>query len=210
MADLITASEYKASQGITGTELDARLNALIPAASLAIKNYTGRNIGDTLVSGSRTYEYDGSGFVEIDDASALTSVVVSGSTLASNAWTAEPYAGPVFTWIAFTPGLLGAPTISPQMGFESNLDQLWPWLTQPPRVVVSGTFGWPTIPTDVKQAAIWTVESWLSERPGNDISGESIAAYSVQYAFQQPGLDQDAIPARAQALLNPYRREQQI
>lgn len=202
MADIITTAEYAAATGSSAT--DPRLPSLITNASAVIKTYTGRNIGDPAVTGTRTYEYDGSGFVEIDDAGAITAVSIDGSALTiGRDVLLEPYAGPVYTWLELY--RIGRRSVSPEMGFTYNLDQLWPFVEQRPIVSVTGTFGWPTIPDDIKQAAIWTVQSWYDENEG-DLSSEGIESYSRSWAIPGAVAERRAIPNRALDILAPYRR----
>jgi hypothetical protein len=87
------------------------------------------------------------------------------------------------------------------MGFRRNVDVLAAEgrLRQPAAVLsVDATWGWPIIPTDVKQAAIWTAMS-IKDNPGPWLT-ESIEGYSRTIG-RSPS---DAIPERAKMLLAPY------
>src|SRR5688500_5264382 len=76
MADLLTLTEYKNYAGIPLTDAthDTQLSKLLAAASLAIRNYTDRSFNTTTVAETRPFVYDGSGFLDIDDATAITAV----------------------------------------------------------------------------------------------------------------------------------------
>jgi hypothetical protein len=87
------------------------------------------------------------------------------------------------------------------MGFTRNLDRLWWKYKSHHRVTVTGRFGWPTVPADVKQAAIWTAAYFL-ETPKPYIS-VTVSDYSQTFATPTPNVD---FPERAKDLLAPYRR----
>src|SRR3954470_10229168 len=78
-ADLLTLAEFKTYEGIplSDTSNDTQSNALIKAASLAIRNFTGRDFVVGSVSEQRTFEYDGSGYLDIDDCQSVASVALS-------------------------------------------------------------------------------------------------------------------------------------
>lgn len=200
MADLVTLSDLKTAMGIplADTESDTKLSQAIENASAAIRSYTDRAF-DTPVSASstRNYAYDGSGVLEIDDAQTVTAVVLDGITLDPIEYSAEPFAPPI-TWLFLPPY---ARPESPEMGFTRNLDKLW-WKTyqQPKVAAVTGTWGWPSIPKDVEQAAIWTAVAF-SESP-RPVTSERIG--EVARVYGNP--IRDAIPARARELLEPYFR----
>ena len=202
----------------TNTRDDAKYAALIPYASSVIRNYTGRNFAAPQVTETRSYRYDGSGTVDIDDATEITKVVLY--------WPSDPSIAeielPLRDWQAMPdidsdsmvheyinlPGYTGgARTGSPEMGFTRNLDvyaRERGFNTMPPYVRVTGTFGWPEVPGDVKIAAIWTVQEWLARPSGDALTSESIEGWSRAWGGKQGTGSALAIPARARDILASY------
>lgn len=212
MADLITLEQLKIAEGIqagdTDEARDKRYEQAIKGASAAIRKYADRAFGIEAKAGTRTYEYDGSGYVDIDDAMTVTEVTFIFGTLetplSSFYWRPEPQEGPPYSYLTI-PHWAGI--YSPEMGFTYNLDVIskdrgWPGLI--PLVKVVGEFGWPEVPSDVQQACIITAGA-LSEKPTAHAS-ERIASYSWAQSIRGDLTDVTAIPARAMDLLEPYIR----
>lgn len=209
MATLVTLSELKTALDIavTDTDEDAKLTAILESVTTLVQNYTGRNFVDNPASSSRSFLYDGSGFLEIDDCTVVTAVTMDGLTLSANTdYIAQPYNGPTFTWLDLTPfnGQSWA------MGFTRNLDTPLGrrrLVNRSATVVVTADWGWPAVPADVKQAAIWTAAAMRDSDDG-DIASESIANYSVTHnvGFAGEGGASDAIPLRARKILDLYYR----
>jgi hypothetical protein len=199
--DLITRSEYKTIARIGDPAppgLDASIDALIPMVTVAIKNYTDRDFGTDDITETRGYLYDGTGFLEIDDASNITSVGIGGVALPVASWRAMPYGSPVYTWVELPPQR----SRSVEMGFLWNEDT-YNWAsTTASEATVTATFGWLDIPPDVKMAAVWTVAAWLTN-PEPWVS-EAIEGYSRSRSL--PASLEAGIPKRAQRILDPYTR----
>lgn len=213
MPDLITVPELRVSLAIPATDVDddrdARLAQAIKGASAAVRTYCDRDFGGTPTAAQRQYEWDNSGFVDIDDAVAVTGVTYSiggfDTLIAANQWRAEPFGYPVFTYIVMPP--ISGMLFSPAMGFNQNLDVLYKdrgFVGLGPIVKVDGTWGWPATPDDVKQATIW-VAAQMAQDP-NAYASESIANYSRASLIR--GIVPEAIPERARDLLAPYVRMQ--
>lgn len=132
MADLITLDRLldalnKIPADMEAQEID-KYNAAIASASAAVRAYADRDftLNNSAVATTRTFEYDDSGYIDIDDAQSVTTVVVSfaygGSlTLSSYQWQAYPYNAEIKDSILvyypeFFPG-------STEMGFTYNLDR---------------------------------------------------------------------------------------
>lgn len=199
MADLVSLADLKVALGISDNDSDPKLTQAIENSSAAIRSYVDRPF-ETPVSASstRSYAYDGSGVLEIDDAQSVTLVVQDGITLDPLEYSAEPYVKP-YTWLFLPPYVIPE---SPAMGFTRNLDKFWWRAYQQPKVVqVTGTWGWPAIPKDVEQAAIYTAAAF-AETPRPFVS-ERIGEVSRVYT---PSALRDAIPPRAKELLEPYFR----
>ena len=217
MADLITLTEYKTFVGITDTNVgrDARITALISPASRAIRSNTDRKFDVASSASARTFLFDGSGIMEIDDCTAVTAVTTDGGftggaqvSLTSDQYTAMPYRETTdddpHYYIIFhsLPG-----SYSPEMGFRNNLDTI-DVVQRPVLVTVTATWGWPAIPSDVKLAATWTVEAALGGAADDELTAEAIAGYSRSWGSGQNsgGSGSLAIPKRARDLLSAYER----
>lgn len=209
---MMTLAEYKAAIGktIDPDPSDPKITFALASASSLIRNYTGLSFevtGPSPMATTRRYEYDGSGYLDIDECQAITGLSAESGysglsspviTLTSDDWSAYPLNGPVKTWIRL--GIGGGFGISPAMGFNYNLDTLYDRYTIKPNIIsVTGSWGWAEIPDDVKQAVIWTVSSLTeTERP---YTQESIENYSRT----RGGADaEEPIPLRAQAVLQSY------
>lgn len=208
MAELIVLEELKNSLGVqdSNTAKDALYQRCITAASAAVLSYTDRDFASAAVTEQRTYEWDGSGYVDIDDASAVTAVTLSwdsvDTAVPSSQWRAQPQTGPVYTYVV-VPSKYGFG--SPEMGFTRNLDVYAEengigYL--PPLVKVDATWGWPVVPDDVKQAVVWTAAA-MSENVTPFIT-ESIENYSRTVGMAP----RVALPDRAKDLLAVYQRIQ--
>jgi hypothetical protein len=211
-ASLVSLDEYKALLGLDPTDNrnDAQIVALLPAASRMIRTFTDRDFElSTGASSDRTYEYDGSGYLEIDDCTAVTAVSTDGGVpattypLSDDEWQAQPFGGEVYYYLS----ILGGPYLpaSPAMGFERNLDTL-PFRQKAPQVTVTADWGWPTIPDDVKLATVWTIQSALAAPSGEGLSAEAIEGWSRSWGSRTAGTMSLAVPSRARDLLAAYAK----
>lgn len=211
MPALVTLNDYKAFVGIpaSNTQYDAQISAIIPVVSDALLTYTGRDFAAPLVTETRTYEYDGSGYLDIDDAAAVTEVAMtwpnsSPLVLTTDQWRAMPQRrddSPVYYYILM-PGFYGG--IDGEMGFTYNLDVLMRegrFMGLPPLVDVTAQWGWPVVPESVKLAAYWTLAEWIG-RESEGLTSESIESYARSWQRAGGGLAAaPAIPSRALDLL---------
>lgn len=186
-------------------ELD-KYQASIKSASAAVRAYADRDfaLNSSGIATTRTFEYDDSGYVDIDDAMTVTGVVVvfGGATapmaLSTTQWQAKPFNAPVKDSILLYGSAYRAG--SREMGFTWNLDRFeGPW-GPPPTIDVTAVWGWPAIPEDVQQATVWTAAAFAED--ARQVTSESIDSFSRSMAVIQPS----AIPLRAKELLDEYRR----
>lgn len=220
MADLVTLSEVRAILGIdpTNTRDDAAYTALIPGASDLIKSYTERSFGDSVVTEERTFDYDGSGYLDIDDATDITLVKLAypygapDITLTTDDWKPMPSRradAPVYTYIDM-PAYVGAVWGSPEMGFANNLDVYARERGSygiPPRIKVTGTWGWTTVPEDIKLAAAWLVQSIKSRPISDGLSSEAIEGWSRSWGMRAGSSAASlAIPEPVRDILARYSR----
>lgn len=228
---LISLTDYKRAIQETDASRDQFHQDALDAASAAIINYTERDFATTVVTGDKSYWYNGSGILNIADASTVHTVTVAGqAALPTAAWIAKTEGPPqllVYTYlelprIDWSQGefvdSLGV------MGFTRNLDNYLllhsniATANREIQVTVNADFGWPTVPTDVQRATIWTAKEFETITPsggeGGDLSSKSVAEVSESFfaASTSRGLEppEEAIPAHARALLDAYSRERSV
>ncbi len=195
------------------TRNDAQITALLPAASRAIRTFTGRQFDtNTGIATTRTFQHDGSEMLDIDDCTTITLVSTDGGVpgemhdLASNQWTAMPQDdSDVFYYVLVHGGPYRG--ISREMGFTYNLDQ-HELRGRLPMLSVTATWGWPAIPDDVKLASALTVSEMMSSTSGQSdgLSSEAIEGWSRAWGGRAGGVTAMAIPNRARDLLVNYQR----
>jgi hypothetical protein len=213
MAPIITATELKAASGefpnpLAPSPKDAYYSLAAESASALIRAYTGLKfeVDTEGFATERYFEYDGSGYLDIDECQAITAVTSTTGYLGSEVlgltvdeWSSQPYNFPVTLWLRLSDNFYFR-GISPEMGFRYNLDTLGYRVPSKPNIIgVTGVWGWPEIPADVRQAALWTALTIVdTPKPYNQ---ESIADYS---RTRGPEAATEAIPERAQVALLPY------
>lgn len=213
---ILTLSELRNLLGVdpTDTRNDALYTTLIPAASAAVRAYTQRDFGLPVETGERSFLYDGSGFLDVDDASAITSVVFAypyGSpdiTLDPETWSAKD--SPAYTYVEIPSDLGRLGPLDPEMGFTWNADVyarergggLYP---TPKTVKVTGTWGWAVVPDDVKVATAWVVQAWETRPTSDNMTAEAIEGWSRAWGTRNSSV-QLAIPEPVRDLLANYSR----
>lgn len=211
---LLTLAEYKTFVGLdpTDTRNDARIGALLDPVTRAIEIWTARDFSVSAgVALTRTFQYDGSGFLDIDDAVSVTGVTVNVPNadpyvMDSMEWTAMPDNGPVVYYLLIHGGV-NVFGISPEMGFERNLDQYPMRSYKPNTLTVTATWGWPEVPSDVKLATAWTIQDWTSKASAENLTAEAIEGYSRSWGAKGGGSSPAlAIPNRARDILAAYQR----
>lgn len=216
---LVTLASYKLAIGETDASKDSYHQLALDAASDAVLHYSDRDFGAAAVTENRTYSYNGSGVLNIDEFSVVHTVTfATGSPLLTSAWRAKtdgpagvPYSWlelPVIAW-GDSLGSLGA------MGFEQNLDRFISTGAFPEiQVTVNADWGWATVPADVQRAVIWTAKSYEDSEPSSGAAGglasKSVAEVAESYfqeQMQQIGSQNPpALPDRARAIIDAYRR----
>lgn len=226
MADLITLDELLVARGDDPAQIDSktadRYEWLIGVASALARSYTGRDFGAPQLTEQRSFQYDNSGYLDIDDASAISAVafvdsagVASDNVLQSNQWFPQPSLrddAPVY-WYLILPGAPGSPGFSPEMGFTYNADVYYAEHQRgagiPQMVKVTGTWGWPTVPVDIKQATIWAIEDWINRDSGEGLASEAIAGYARAWSRgSQDAPVGMAMPGRSLDVLASYQKHQ--
>lgn len=218
-ADLLTLEEFRTIQGtdVTDTQDDAKWTMMLGFVSAVIRSFTERDFGAPIVTEDRVFAYDGSGYLDIDDAAAITAVVFNypysaDITITTDQWSAQPQRrddAQIYTYILLFGDLNIIPG-SPEMGFERNLDvyaRERGTYGLPRTATVSGTWGWAVIPDDVKMAAVWTMQEWVSRPSGDSLTAEAIEGWSRSWGTRT-GVSATAmaIPARALDILSNYSK----
>lgn len=148
-----TREELKKTLNLTGTTYgDQDISLALNAATQAINNHTGRSFKLGSPGESRTYRPVSADYLLIDDVTAVTAVQSGTTALAlTTDYTLEPVRvarpGPPYDV------LRAAPIIG---GFGA-FGQAHSWGT----VTVTGTYGWPTVPHPIKQAAMILASRYL-------------------------------------------------
>ena len=159
MTDYLTAEEIKSSLALTGsTDLDEQFARAVTTASRVVERMTGRFFTPGAPGTVRYFSTSGFTSVAIDDATAVTEVAIDPSDSG--------------TWVALTAATdyyleprnatqFGFPYTEvrsrPSVGWVSRWDTPFGWASRfdniyPNTVRVTGTFGWPAVPDEIKTA----------------------------------------------------------
>jgi hypothetical protein len=212
--DIITLEEYKTLLGVSATDTrkDTQITALLKAASRAVRQFTDRRFDLGYGASARTFQYDGSGFLEVDDFTSLVSISTdwgySGGplyTLSASEYSAQPFRESSDDDPSYYIVINAVPRpYANQMGFTRNLDTL-DVVGGPITMTVEATWGWSEIPQDVKLATAWTIEDAITKPSNDDVRSEAIASYSRTYGVTETNKSL-AIPSRARDILSNYAR----
>lgn len=220
---LVTLTEYKRAIKETDAANDQFHQDAVDAASEAIINYCNRDFGTAVVTGDKSYWYNGSGILDIADADTVHTVTLgTQASLPNTSWIAKtegPPQVPVYTYlelpkIDWSSGrFIDSAGV---MGFTRNLDTFLATSASAANreimVTVNADFGWAIVPVTVKRATILTASHLETITPSGgqsgDLSSHSVAEVSESFFGVSSGAESasEAIPATALALLNPYVR----
>lgn len=214
---ILSLAEYKMRRQIieVSAERDEAIRAALSSAEDAVLEYTGRDFTTAQTIETRAFPWELHTIIlETDDfvgkpSSISFEVPGAGSAAAfpTNTYWVGPREGPTHYYIDFTPARnLSSPSIG-AMGFTRNLDRYFGFGGGADAVTVNVTakFGWPgTAPASIKQAVTWLVdEFYKKDGTQGDVQAEAIA--NLSYVYQRIS-EENALPARITALLDPYRR----
>lgn len=175
-ADLTTLADLKVFIKDGGNN-DTLLQTLITAASVAIANYISRDI----VSQSYTDVLDGTnGRVMVlpnSPITAIASVTIDGKTIPAGSVT--------------TPGFYFTPTKIILNGYYFSKGY--------GNVVITYTAGFASIPQDIAQFCIGTVQYWLNDRQRAGEVSRSMGGQTISYS-------RDDMPAWVKTGLNQYKK----
>jgi hypothetical protein len=189
-----TLAEFKSSIGITDTTDDTPLQSCLDAADQLINNYVDTKVGFGVTSSqTRYYTAERYDFVLTDPIVTVTSLAtdINGDGTYSQVWSANDY-----VLAPRNAALDSRPYTEIDASPFSNADYNFPigYL----EVKVVGTFGWPSVPAAVKQAALIQAGAIWSSRtaPFGVIGSQDLGGVLRMSAALHP---------EARILLEPYR-----
>lgn len=190
MPDLITISDVKAVRTSLTSASDATINAYITRASAAIiAHCNGRKfvVDDGDPATDRVFSITDE-IVDIDDLSAAPTAAVILDTY-----------GATYATLTVATDLVLIPR-NREDGKPITSVRLRPSVTWAPgyELKLTGVWGFPEVPEDVKEATVATVIDWLN-------AGQGITPQTPDL-FDPPGPVTRGLPRRAFDLLAPYRR----
>jgi hypothetical protein len=189
-----TLAEFKSSIGITDSTDDTPLQSCLDAADQLINNYVDTKVGFGVTS-SQTRYYTASrwDFVLTDPIVTVTTLAtdINGSGSYSQTWSANDYVlAPRNASLDSRPytEIDVSPFSTAQLNFPTGYLE----------VKVVGTFGWPSVPAAVKQAALIQAGAIWSSRtaPFGVIGSQDLGGVLRMSAALHP---------EARVLLEPYR-----
>jgi hypothetical protein len=193
MSAYATLAQVKAALGITDTDQDAQITALLLGADAVVDAYCARPLIETA-----HVEYADGGGRSIELAS--WPVFTSPALVVRDMFTGQDVAAAAYT----QDGARGLLYISPGYGgaFGSARSS---WERGPNRWRITYTAGYASdsIPAEVTQAAAEIVGARLKGAGG--VTGESDMGYSYQLSERQLG-GESGVPPAARALLTKHRR----
>lgn len=173
---------------------DAVIGALITAVSKTITSYCEREFAPVVAATARTFElqlFSWPAFLSFApyDLQTLTSVVMDPDLEAATLSTDEYRLFPVPQKDGVYTSIRLAPLTFPTIGRVS-------WATR--QVKVTGDWGFPSVPADVKQAAVMTTAIWLRR---------DVSAFSSTFNLNEDRIERpEALPSAVRALLGSYVR----
>lgn len=189
-----TLAEFKSSIGITDSTDDTALQSVLDSADQLINNYVDTKVGFGVTSSqTRYYTATRWDFVLTDPIVTVSALAtdINGDGTYSQAWTSNDYVlAPRNAALDSRP--YTEIDVSPFSGGTLNFP------TGYLEVKVTGTFGWPSVPAAVKQAALIQAGAIWSSRtaPFGVIGSEALGGVMRMSSALHP---------EARVLLEPYR-----
>ena len=183
--------------GIEDLDGDIRMDAALNAASRQVDAHTGRRFWQDGTVVTRTYFAADEYFVEVDDISTTSGLVVKTDSNADGT-----FATTLTISTDFILGPLNAAADVPARPYETVTlvgNYIFPMVNRRPGVSVTAKFGWAAIPDDVAQACLVQAKN-LYKAPAGTLSGYQMSS-GDGIVTRIPGLDGVAI-----ALLEQYRK----
>ena len=189
-----TLAEAKASLGITDSTDDAAIQSCLDAADQLINNYVDTKVGfGVTTSQTRYYTAQRFDFVLTDPIVTVTALAtdINGTGNYTQTWSANDYVlAPRNAALDSRPytEIDTSPFSTAQLNFPTGYLE----------IKVVGTFGWPSVPAAVKQAALIQTGAIFASRtaPFGAVGSESLGGVLRMSAALHP---------EARALLEAYR-----
>jgi hypothetical protein len=192
--DLTTLANVRAflQKNVSDTAQDPLISSFITRASDAIMHDCDRRFLPAETAAAHTFEYTGGGWLDLSpfDLRSVSQIRLdtdetSPTTLATTDFRVYPQNAPfgVYTALRLAPYL-----VTSRARWQYRL------------VEVTGNWGWTSVPSDVEQACILTVRTWLRR----DVSAvEAVIEAPEDLAVGRPM----GIPSDAWSLLRPFARQ---
>lgn len=174
---LTTKAAVKLYKGITGTELDTLIDALIPRVSAAIESYLSRRIESAAQVDLRDGNGGRSMLLREYPVTAVAAVSVDGQAIPAGGFDLAGWR------------LADRMLVLEGYRFTSGIAN----------VRIDYTAGYATVPADIEQACIETVLLALERRAHIDVSSKSLAGETVSYITAD-------LPPSARKALNQHLR----
>ena len=184
---LVTASEYKTSRGISGTDYDTRIGEAINAASAKARVYCGRNLTNGFEEAERTEVYDGDGTNAIRLHEWPVDSISSVKFLTAASSGAAVYGDTVDASGYHSDGrgtLYRVGGVSWVMAHGGSSRTGWPEGDANVQVVYTG--GYATIPDAIKEAVFSLMDQWFDEAGRNTVSTTNEAKGVTNIANRPP------------------------
>ncbi len=175
---LTTTAAVKAYKAITGTELDALIDALVLRASAAIEAYLSRKIESAAHVEIRAGNGGRSMMLEQYPVTAVSAVTINGQTI---------------------PQSSGFGTAGWRLANRSIVLEGYSFARGNANVQIDYTAGYQSVPADIEQACIETILLALERRSHIDVSSKSLAGETVSFITAD-------LPPSARKALDPHRR----
>lgn len=192
--EYVSVEELKSARAITKNFADADVQAAVQVASRFVDGYCNRTFVPAGSSETRKFTPVSPQWLTIDDAVSISAVTVGGTAIVQGAdFVVETHGG-----LTLSSTLPITATVAPFVRLRalSSVNSLFPRGTQD-GVAVTGTFGWPVVPPEVKMAT--------------KILAGRLVQLVREGAMVGLGFDGSAIPlglvdGAVAAMLQPYER----
>ena len=161
MPRYVTVPQYKLwARNTKPTDDDQSISDAMEAAELSLDNACGRRFAVAGASTARLYAPSGTDILFIHDATTVTSITVTGSLLAASDYELQPA------------GNLSAAGETVPYHRVRRLSSYWWTSNDASTILVTGTWGWLAIPSQIKEACKVLTKAHLD---GRDITSGIVA-----------------------------------
>lgn len=196
---LVTAAEYKAYLGTSGTDYDSRIDVAIAAVESKVRRMCNRDETNGFEAAERTHVMSGDGTEKLYlpewPVQSIASVKMRTSALAG-----MPVFGETLEGSSYVASQRGVLTRTTWNGWEGETNEQWPEGTE--NIQATYTAGYATIPNDLKLACFILIDAWFAAAGRGDITLNQTTRGVDNRAFAT----QDEVAMRVSALLAPWRR----